>query len=351
MRRLALGVVASLVAFAALAPARAADEPALGTFSVVLEEGKKSTRGTATIRPDGDEIVLGARLADGRTLAGRCPRGGAAQPGVAFVSSSLRTFPLATSGDTPGLADGVTGVAASSEASATTLELTLTPLANFRGLLRSGDVALGKATFTRDRGVLVFHAGAWVDDDAKFFEIVAMRIAAYYASCGYARRDRHLALSWDGVIATLLAAEAEGRPYDRVVFVGHGGWNGPILSSPNSTGPSQASGGSETELFKRFADALRRGTTPRARVYLSGCHAGGSNAAERTPGVPSYVYADDLARRARRLVAGPAGPTSTEDALAQIRAALERELPLVQETRVATAAGGKSYDAGETIGN
>ncbi len=130
----------------------------------------------------------------------------------------------------------------------------------------------------------------------------------------------------DVALQTLRAASANGTPYDRVVFVAHGGWDGPFF------GHQQTSGKDDQKTWPDFCAAIRRGTTPTARLYSSSCHGGGSNYTERKKGNSDYIWSRDLAKRTGRTVAGPAGPTSTGYTLQQGKAALEGEGVVKQET-------------------
>jgi hypothetical protein len=328
-------VASALVLAAVVLPsarALAQDEAAIGTFGFSLDAKGKKTSGTATIRPTYGGLVLEARAPDGDVvMIGHAP---------VTNGSATRVFVLAGGIPTTGISAILADAAAASVGSSTrSLEVAPSKLGNLAGVLKDGATVEGKASFTRRRAALIVHNGSWEDRDERVFHGYAVRQATYYAGRGYVRRDLVLGNSWEAVIAALLAAGSQGRPYDRVVFIGHGGWDGPMLIPPPHTrGPAQASGQLEPALFARFADAVKRGTTLEAKLYFSGCHSGGSNFAERKDGSSSYIYADDLAKRTGRTVAGPAGETSTEFTLVQSRAALEGEGNVVQETRIATGA-------------
>ena len=88
------------------------------------------------------------------------------------------------------------------------------------------------------------------------------------------RGPPHMCASWDALIARLEGAESE--PYARVFTIGHGGWDGTMMDGS----PMQISPRLEADFFWRFTDAIKKGTTPDARIYFSSCHGGGSNQGE-----------------------------------------------------------------------
>lgn len=157
---------------------------------------------------------------------------------------------------------------------------------------------------------------------------------------------------WLDVVDELQAAR--GTPYARVVFIAHGGWDGPIFRG--GMGQSQVSPTEDKETFAKLIAALRVGTQRHGRVLVSSCHAAGSANHEGSGG---YRWVHDLAARTGRQVAGPAGTTSTEWTLRHALAGLEgrgtarQELHVARGTKVrvvrpgGTLAGARTMTAAE----
>lgn len=99
----------------------------------------------------------------------------------------------------------------------------------------------------------------------------AKQLRQRYATQGYVETKILPAASWDVVVEDLEQAAKDGAPYTRVVTIGHGGWDGPILEG------GQWSTFYNEDLLDRLCDALELATTPFAQMYVSNCHGGGSN--------------------------------------------------------------------------
>lgn len=194
------------------------------------------------------------------------------------------------------------------------------------------------------KAALLVHATAWDTSHAAAFKGYATQMAAYYRLHGYSRTDLLAGAGQESLIAALRRADHEQRPYSRVVIVGHGGWDGPMLSQG---GTSQVSWSDHQPLFLEWLAALQAGTTADARLFSSSCHAGGSNRYETGN---AYRWVDDVARRAGRIAAGPMGPTSTEYTMQQVLAALEGVGSTKQEVRWASPQGFRTLSAGGTLG-
>ena len=166
--------------------------------------------------------------------------------------------------------------------------------------------------------------------DGGAFNAYANQIKATYGEQGYQTVIADVD-SWEDVVDELEAAAS--APFARLILISHGGWDGPIYRG--HVGTRQASGKYHTELFERFAAAVRVGTTPEAKIYNSSCHAAGTARDEDVSYGSPYRWVHDLAARTGRQVAGPAGKTSTEWTLRQSLAALEGQGQVVQEVHVA----------------
>lgn len=146
---------------------------------------------------------------------------------------------------------------------------------------------------------------------------------AYYDARGY-RVERVVEGTSAGLIARL--QRATRRPYARVVISTHSGWDGPMWDDGQIA--------YEDAEFAGLAAAFAAGTTPDAKVYVSGCHAAGSNRYESSD---TRIWVRDLARLSGRVVAGPTGSTSAaEHTERQTLAALEGVGTVIQETVLAT---------------
>ena len=178
--------------------------------------------------------------------------------------------------------------------------------------------------------------------DGLAFVAYALRIREAYRQRGFTTVIPDID-SWEDVIDELEAAQ--GAPYKRVIFIGHGGWDGPIYRS--HAGTRQVSGGFHKDVYARLVNAVRVGTSKRARILNSSCHAAGTAQAEQTDVVSDYRWVLDLARRTGRVVAGPAGRTSTEWTLRH--AFLEGQGTVVQEFHVARGHQARVLFAGQSL--
>jgi len=161
-------------------------------------------------------------------------------------------------------------------------------------------------------------------------------VEAYYRRQGY--EVVRLASIRPGDLVAKLQAE-RARPFSRVVLATHSGWDGPIWA-PGRIVQAFTSGAT----FAQLAASLRDATVPGAKVYVSGCHAAGSNRYE--PGDPR-VWIRDLARRSGRTVGGPAGYTNAAGhTYRQTLAVLEGEGRVVQETVLVTPTEERRWGGG-----
>ena len=184
--------------------------------------------------------------------------------------------------------------------------------------------------------------------DGVAFRSYAEGIARTYGAQGYQTAIADVDC-WEDVVDELQAAS--GAPYARVVFIAHGGWDGPIfrgLVGATQVSPTQSGG-----VFTQFVAALEVGTQRQARVLASSCHAGGSSLGEKFGG--DYRWVHDLAARTGRQVAGPAGPTSTEFTLRHALAGLEgrgtaaQELHVARGTKIRVVLPGRSLASAKTM--
>lgn len=194
------------------------------------------------------------------------------------------------------------------------------------------------------KAALLVHANAYDKSHANAFKSYATELAAYYRLHGYKRADLLLGDGQESLIAALRRADHEQRPYARVVIIGHGGWDGPMLSQG---GTSQVSWTDSQPLYLEWLAALQAGTTPDARIFSSSCHAGGNNRYETGR---AYRWTDDVARRAGRIVAGPMGKTSTEYTRQHVLAVLEGIGSTRQEVRWGSPQGWRTIRGGGTLG-
>lgn len=342
MNRVALIAAFALVAGSpALAQSRA---DLTGAYALHAESGARI--GQASINGEGDGLVLRARTNDGRA---RTPL--ALDP----ARSSNGKLVFARAADTAtsdGLIGGLEGGDAAPQPNAPrprSVEITRLNDGSLRAVIKEGDAVVGRERLTRVRAALLVHASTYDETHVSAFRGYATRIARLYRDRGYVTGETMLGTSVDVVVERLLKAEADGQPFDRVVFIGHGGWDGPVLGKYSEEGTHQASSHYNPEVFAKLVDAVKRGTTPAARIFSSSCHAGGSNVYERAAGRNEYVWTDDLAVRTGRIVAGPAGYTSTEYTQQHVLAVLEGEGRTVQEVRWASGTGSRTIKSKSTL--
>ncbi|MBX3470902.1 MAG: hypothetical protein KF878_28885 [Planctomycetes bacterium] len=335
MNRTALLAVAALLTLAPVALGQSRPD-LTGAYGVVGEDGRRI--GQASISGEGDALVLRVRLLDGterpalkldaaRTTAARFLFAAPAEP----TGTGLATIVEGGSGG------------ATTPAAARTVEVTRGNDGALRAVLRQGEAVVARERLVRVRAALLVHAQTYDSSHVNAFRAYATTIARRYKSAGYVTAETLLGTSVEVVVERLLRAEAEGHPFERLVFIGHGGWDGPVLGTYSDPGHRQASGVYNQEMFGTLVDAIRRGTTPAARIFASACHAGGSNVYERArPHDNKYVWTDDLAVRTGRIAAGPAGYTSTEYTERHVWAVLEGEGTTVQEVRWASATNART---------
>lgn len=330
---------ALLVAFSLIVAAPAAlaqNRPDLtGAYALHSADGRRI--GQASVSGEGDALVLRARTADGRE---RTPLGldAARSTGGRLVFAR----PAASTGT--GLAEVIDGAdgGSSAEARPRTVELTRAQDGSLRAVIREGDAIVGRERLTRVRAALLVHASTYDETHVNAFRAYATHVARRYKAMNYVNAESLLGTSIEAVVERLLRAEAEGQPFERLVFIGHGGWDGPVLGKYSEDGHHQASSHYNQEAFAALVDAIKRGMTPAGKIFSSSCHAGGSNIYERDRGMNKYVWTDDLAVRTGRVVAGPAGYTSTEYTEQHVMAVLEGQGQTAQEVRWASAEGSRT---------
>jgi SH3 domain-containing protein len=166
--------------------------------------------------------------------------------------------------------------------------------------------------------------------DGGAFNVYAKRIRKTYGEQGYQTVIADVD-SFEDVIDELKAATS--APYSRMMIIGHGGWDGPVLHS--HVGTRQVSGKYNEELYAEFVEAVKAGMTRDGKILNSSCHAAGTARDEKVSYGSPYNWVHDLAHRTGLQVAGPAGKTSTEWTLQHALAALEGRGVTTQEVHVA----------------
>jgi hypothetical protein len=320
-------------------------EPVVGTY-----EATGIHHGTIVVKQAGDtELRLEATFEGGRHETGRC---------VLPVPGQEWRFDLE-----PRSVGIVQRLDADSSKEATrTLTLTRSKGALEGTFVEDGDRVPGTEHLVARRFVLLIHGSSEdrkIDhvhkSDEPFFKLWARKVAAFYEQQGY-HADLVYGKNMASVAQALEDAGSAGRPYARVVFVGHGGFDGPIfylegdefeqaaaLENPEDDDVS-------TELWDELVHAVRHGTTPDARLWISACHSGGADRGERVTGFDNArydteIWVDDLAKATGRVAGGPAGETSAYRSLKLVEA-LEGLGPADQETRLATPSGGSYIERG-----
>jgi hypothetical protein len=318
--RWSITIIAAIALLAA--PARADDTGFVGTYRLGGREGTRALQGTLVIRPQGEGYVLSGPLGS---------RGQVELEG-AIIDDTLTFAPPEPTVGIAGALGGETAAAASSY----TVRLTSTGAGKLRGEVKDDTGrARMRLELTRKKRTLIAHATGYEASHDATFLTYGRLVKSYYSALGH-QVVMLPAPSWDTLLAELVRAGDAGEPYARVVTIGHGGWDGPMLGG-------QISPWSDDERWASLVDALRRGTVPEAKMYASACHAGGSNRWEDHR--PADRWVERLARETRRTVAGPAGVTSTTLVLRQVRA-LEGVGTTAQETRIASATGVRILGAG-----
>ena len=189
---------------------------------------------------------------------------------------------------------------------------------------------------------LLVNVGGDAMEEGIFLRRALDPLERYYRGKGY-EVVRFPSLHPDDLIALLDREQA--HPFTRVVVSTHSGWDGPIWVSLKR--PDAVQIFTWDPRFDQLARALRTATVPEAKVYVSGCHAAGSNKHE--PPSPK-VWVRDLARSSGRTVGGPTGRTSAaEHTYRQTLAVLEGEGRVVQETVLVTPTEERRWGGGVSL--
>lgn len=318
-----------LLTAASASSAWADDEPLVGKYRLGGREGVRALAGTILVRRDGAGLTFNGPLGS---------RGDVTFAGTA-EGGTYRFEPTNDgSGSGGGLVGALTPGDAPASAPAQGCTLTLRPgttAGKFTGQLVAAD---GRRLMTveliRKRQALIAYATGYQQDHDDVFRVYGKKIATYYKALGLEVNLLPVA-SWDEVLEALRAAGQSGAVYSRLVTIGHGGWDGPMMHG-------QLSPWLNATRWTELVEAVRAGTTPDAKYLVSACHAGGSDRYEKARGDArdDKSWVDQVARATGRTVTGPAGTTSTTFALRQAQAA-EGAGAFAQETRVASAAGVK----------
>lgn len=311
--------LASLLVLTLLAPMAAAQE---GSYALQNEAGQRL--GTLTIEGGESGLLrMTAALANGRSRPALVQE---AAGRLRFVGAPAAAAPTETGG-LAGL--GATAGAAAAPTTRRTVDL-VARTGGYTATIRDGATVIATERLVRIRAALIVPAATTDTSHMNAFQAYANQVAAIYRARGYDPVHVFKGESWDLLIAKLEQAGKDGTPYERMVTIGHGGWDGPFL------GWDQVSPQSNNATFQKFIAALGKGTTPAARIFASGCHTAGSNASERASKMNSLVWVHEVARAAKRSVGGPAGMTSTEYTRQHVLAVLEGEGTVRQEVVWAT---------------
>lgn len=182
--------------------------------------------------------------------------------------------------------------------------------------------------------------------DTRVFLGVAEQMAAFYRGRGY-ETEVLQGRSVEHLIAALGRQRRNGGRFARVVFIGHGGWDGPLLGTGEDADgrevTMQASAQEGTHLWPALVTAIADATTPDARIYSSSCHAGGSDRYERREdwGGSTTTCGSTTWRGAPDAWWPALGPHQRGYTLRQVKAALEGEGTVAQETRWASPSGAR----------
>ncbi|MBX3471179.1 MAG: hypothetical protein KF878_30295 [Planctomycetes bacterium] len=324
-------LVAAFLSFALPALAHAQEAGFVGTYRLGGREGSRTLQGTVVIRATDA----------GLTLSGPLGSRGQVELTGALAADEASFAPAPSAAPTAGLAGALAGGTAPAPDPAATISVRLRT--NGPGKLR-GEVVDGAGRrlmtleLTRRRRALIVHATGHGPSHDGTFKTYGGMIRSYYAALGI-QVVMLPADSWATILAELVRAGHDGEPYVRVVTLGHGGWDGPIFSG-------QLSPWMSASRWQDLVDAVRRGTAPEAKLFVSACHAAGSNRWETWR--PHDRWVEQLARATGRTVAGPAGITSTTLALRHARA-LEGAGTFAQETRLADGDGVRAIPSGGGI--
>jgi hypothetical protein len=337
------GALAMVFCAASAASAQVKPEQFGGAYALIGANGQKA--GTVSVSIEADAVVLRTRLNDGTTRPElRLDRARSSSTKAVFAGEA----PAAPSvGLDDIVASGGTATApAASAGAARTLELTQ----DLRTVLKEGATVIARERLQRVRSILIVHASTYDPTHVNAFKAYATRLARRYKeTMGYTTAESILGTSIDMVAARLVRAAEEAAPFDRLVFIGHGGWDGPVLGKYDEEGTHQASSHYNPEVFARLIDAIRRGTTHNAQIFSSSCHGGGNNVHERAKKMNGYIWSDDVAHQTGRTAAGPAGYTSTDYTEQHVFAVLEGQGTTKQEVRWASPKGVRSIPPGGTL--
>lgn len=333
-------VLAFLAFVAGAQGALAQTRPDVGG-SYTLVDANNQKIGSATISGEGDSLVLRARLLDGRE-----------RPDMALDPARSQggrlTFAYTPGGGT-GIVNVITGTQPAGPANPMSAEVTRENSGALRAVVREGDAIIAREKLTRFRAALLVHANTYDATHVSAFRNYATVLQRRYKAAGYAEAETMLGTSIDVVAERLQKAATDAKQFERLVFIGHGGWDGPVLGKYDDGGTHQGSSHYNQEIFAKLVDAIKAGMTPTGAIYSSSCHAAGSNVYERAAGRNAYVWTDDLARLTGRIVAGPAGYTSTEYTERHVWALLEGEGTVIQECKWASKAGSRTIMGKKTL--
>lgn len=334
----------------------AADEPALtpddlvGTFQVraKLKDGRRTT----------GKLVIKPRQTGGLDLSGDLPEVGAFHT---TAKADARRFDL----DVPATPD----TEAAAKGAARRLELidpweeetqakiaqthrflTLSALPGDPGRYFQGTLTLNGATLAhlklqRRNRVLVVHAKGWSTAEQNTFSGYAKKVERYYANTRGWDTTRVEVGSWDDVIAAVSVGWSEGHRFNRFVSVSHSGWDGPLLSGQISSRSTY-----DKDRWTALIQTFKQGLSPNAKAYISGCHAGGSNRYELAD-YGDYRWVVAVGKASGRTFAGPAGNTSTVNALTHTQATLEGIGKVRQEVWIGGPSGTRRIGPGGTLGS
>ncbi len=169
-------------------------------------------------------------------------------------------------------------------------------------------------------------------------KVFAQQCEKYYRAKGYTVTI--MGGQWQAFADALLGGETSGHTFQRVVVVGHGGWDGPMFQNSRF---SQISSTYNGEDYWNWVRAMKRGTTLDAKYIVSACHSGGANRYETWR--VDYRYTDEVAKHSGRTAYGVNGSTSTEWSK-QLCMFAEGEGGARQESRVSGPGGGKTVMGG-----
>lgn len=337
------GAIAMLMCAASAASAQVKPEQFAGAYALIGANGQRA--GSVSIAIEGDAVVLRTRLRDGTSRPDLHLDRARSTATKALFRGAGPSGP-ATGLDDVVSAGGAAGTAGAAAGGARTLELTQ----DLRSVLKDGATVVATERLQRVKSILVVHSSTYDPTHVNAFRAYATRLVQRYkTSLGYTTGETMLGTSIEGVAARLVRAGEEAAPFDRLVFIGHGGWDGPVLGKYDEEGTHQASSHYNQEAFAKLIDAIRKGTTPNAQLFSSSCHGGGNNVHERAKKMNAYIWSDDVAHQTGRTAAGPAGYTSTEFTEQHVLAVLEGQGTTKQEVRWRSPKGVRSIRPGGTL--